>query len=249
MHLQTLITHILLTSALVAALPLNINLGAYSPALVVGDGAIEFEEGGDAVTNIINTLEGTAANTAAASVGGSAPAPAPAAPATPPPAALLPPSGGGASTKLTGAAVATEPESNPILLDKISALPPPGTSQPIYSRHKNNDDQDEVVREKRDLSGFDRALQFAETALSKGPDIQLGTGAEGSGVGVIVDNNAGGIGAGVPVGGSTAPPAAPAPVPVIAPTTPSGPAPVGAPAAAAANVKPFGNPGTGMIIG
>jgi hypothetical protein len=28
---------------LVASLPLNINLGAYSPALVVGDGAIEFE--------------------------------------------------------------------------------------------------------------------------------------------------------------------------------------------------------------
>jgi len=28
---------------LASALPLNINLGAYSPALVVGDGAIEFE--------------------------------------------------------------------------------------------------------------------------------------------------------------------------------------------------------------
>ncbi|KAI0004763.1 hypothetical protein F4779DRAFT_599353 [Xylariaceae sp. FL0662B] len=34
-------------TALVAAAPLNINLGAYSPALVVGDGAIGFnsEEG------------------------------------------------------------------------------------------------------------------------------------------------------------------------------------------------------------
>lgn len=41
---------------------------------------------------------------------------------------------------------------------------------------------------KRDLAGFDRALQFAEVALTKGPDIQLGTGAEGSGVGIIVDN-------------------------------------------------------------
>jgi hypothetical protein len=41
----------------------------------------------------------------------------------------------------------------------------------------------------RDLAGFDRALQYAENALVKGPKIQLGTGAEGSGVGIIVDNN------------------------------------------------------------
>ncbi len=42
---------------------------------------------------------------------------------------------------------------------------------------------------KRDLSGFDRALKFAEAALVKGPKVQLGTGKEGSGVGIIVDNN------------------------------------------------------------
>jgi len=42
---------------------------------------------------------------------------------------------------------------------------------------------------KRDLAGFDRALTFAEAALVKGPKVQLGTGAEGSGVGIIVDNN------------------------------------------------------------
>lgn len=42
---------------------------------------------------------------------------------------------------------------------------------------------------KRDLTGFDRALKFAEAALTKGPKVQLGTGAEGSGVGIIVDNN------------------------------------------------------------
>jgi hypothetical protein len=38
-------------------------------------------------------------------------------------------------------------------------------------------------------SGFDRALTFAEAALTKGPKVQLGTGAEGSGVGILVDNN------------------------------------------------------------
>jgi hypothetical protein len=42
---------------------------------------------------------------------------------------------------------------------------------------------------KRDLTGFDRALKYAEAALVKGPKVQLGTGAEGSGVGIIVDNN------------------------------------------------------------
>lgn len=42
---------------------------------------------------------------------------------------------------------------------------------------------------KRDLAGFDRALTYAEAALVKGPKVQLGTGAEGSGVGIIVDNN------------------------------------------------------------
>ena len=48
---------------------------------------------------------------------------------------------------------------------------------------------------KRDLAGFDRALRFAEVGLSKGPRVQLGTGAEGSGVGIIVDNRAGVVGA------------------------------------------------------
>lgn len=42
---------------------------------------------------------------------------------------------------------------------------------------------------KRQLSGFDRALTYAEAALTKGPKIQLGTGEGGSGVGIIVDNN------------------------------------------------------------
>lgn len=34
----------LLSLSFAAALPLNINLGAYSPALVVGDGALSFGE-------------------------------------------------------------------------------------------------------------------------------------------------------------------------------------------------------------
>ena len=45
--------------------------------------------------------------------------------------------------------------------------------------------------QKRDLAGFDRALTYAEAALTKGPDVSLGTGEGGSGVGIIVDNNQG----------------------------------------------------------
>lgn len=41
---------------------------------------------------------------------------------------------------------------------------------------------------KRDLAGFDRALKYAEAALTKGPVVQLGTGEGGAGVGIIVDN-------------------------------------------------------------
>ena len=52
--------HVLLALvAAVAAVPLNINLGAYSPALVVGDGAIGFNGAeGEATRNGAAALEG-----------------------------------------------------------------------------------------------------------------------------------------------------------------------------------------------
>ncbi|CAK7211096.1 hypothetical protein SBRCBS47491_001002 [Sporothrix bragantina] len=56
----------------------------------------------------------------------------------------------------------------------------------------NHDDVEadaaDAAVQKRDLAGFDRALTFAEAALTKGPKVELGTGREGSGVGIIVDN-------------------------------------------------------------
>jgi hypothetical protein len=39
--------------------------------------------------------------------------------------------------------------------------------------------------EKRDLAGFNAALAFATGALKTSPEVQLGTGAEGSGVGIL----------------------------------------------------------------
>lgn len=62
-------------------------------------------------------------------------------------------------------------------------------------------------------TGFDRALQYAEAALVKGPKVQLGTGEGGAGVGIIVDNNpqaAARPGTGNAEGAAVAAPAAPA---------------------------------------
>ncbi|KAK1991876.1 hypothetical protein LX36DRAFT_715745 [Colletotrichum falcatum] len=130
------ITSTLMTLALLAvginAAPLNINMGAYSPALVVGDGAISFDGGAEAGAG-----EGAAA-------GGRA--------------------GAGAAE---GAAAAA------------------GGAQRELVRRQDAGDSSKV--EKRQ-SGFDRALQFAEVALTKGPDIELGTGEGGAGVGIKVNN-------------------------------------------------------------
>lgn len=57
--------------------PLNINLGAYSPAVVVGDGEISFAgQGANAAAGLVSTLEGNAAATGAAVAQGQAIAPA-----------------------------------------------------------------------------------------------------------------------------------------------------------------------------
>lgn len=72
MHTTRLLLSFLLTALTVTALPLNINLGAYSPAMVVGDGAISFEEGeagegaaggeGAKAESVIHTLQGGSAS-------------------------------------------------------------------------------------------------------------------------------------------------------------------------------------------
>ncbi|RBQ93911.1 hypothetical protein VDGD_01468 [Verticillium dahliae] len=165
------------------ALPLNINLGAYSPALVVGDGEISFGGNSD-VNSLMNVLEGAAVNAAAGVANGQQP-----------PAAQA------------AAVQQTSDKPQPVIINPA----PTAKGQPLTS------DQQEAQQiasflgidgkqieprarpaatgktdgktAKRDLSGFDRALRYAEAALVKGPKVQLGTGAEGSGVGIIVDNN------------------------------------------------------------
>ncbi|KLU87313.1 hypothetical protein MAPG_06314 [Magnaporthiopsis poae ATCC 64411] len=129
---QSYLIRLLAIVAVANALPLNINLGAYSPAVVVGDGAIEFE-GGE---------------------GASLPIP------------------GGNKQLGPREEVGAEDEDE----EEEEADEQPDAAPKVVKRQNVN-------------AGFDRALTFAEAALTKGPKIQLGTGVKGSGVGIQVDNN------------------------------------------------------------
>ncbi|KAF8849362.1 hypothetical protein BDZ45DRAFT_237330 [Acephala macrosclerotiorum] len=127
----------LLAATCVSAIPLNINLGAYSPALVVGDGEISFG-GAESAEALVNTLAGASAGTEATAA-----------------AAGLKQAGVEGSTVITPTEITTE-----------------------------------ATKEKRDLAGFNAALNFAAGALAKGPTVELGTGEGGSGVGITVKPSA-----------------------------------------------------------
>lgn len=157
-------------AASASAAPLNINLGAYSPALVVGDGEISFAGNGAAgAEGLVNTLQGAAAASNGAVAQGQAVAPAA-------------PAGQQAS-----------------VINEPASLPIPGVTKELDPRQEAEEaeDEEEVAEiEARQeeggnlmkrQNGFDRALTYAEAALQKGPKIQLGTPA--AGVGIIVDNN------------------------------------------------------------
>ncbi|KAK4238872.1 hypothetical protein C8A03DRAFT_14692 [Achaetomium macrosporum] len=175
-------------AGMAAALPLNINLGAYSPALVVGDGEISFG-GRQDVSNLITALEGAAVNAAAGAAAN---------------AGAGANTGEGASNvaaAAAGPATSTIPVPTPVpdttenaaadplaeQAQQIAGLQGLGKAKAIAPRIGTEETE---KLGKRDLAGFDRALTYAEAALTKGPKVQLGTGAEGSGVGIIVDNNA-----------------------------------------------------------
>ncbi|KAK5630777.1 hypothetical protein RRF57_006492 [Xylaria bambusicola] len=181
--------------ASVNGLPLNINLGAYSPALVVGDGEISFG-GGQDVTNLLNALEGAAVNSAGASNGAATnnaaaediqalanPATTTAAAAEETTVAVQ------ATETVVATPVATPdatPVADPVQEEQVSqTVGVQGMGKEIAPRIE------EQQKAKRDLAGFDRALTYAEAALTKGPIIQLGTGEGGAGVGIIVDNRPG----------------------------------------------------------
>ncbi|KAH7376915.1 hypothetical protein B0T11DRAFT_324770 [Plectosphaerella cucumerina] len=207
--LSAFITYIVAFAGLIAwvsAVPLNINLGAYSPALVVGDGEISF--GGKAdVNSLMTALEGAAVNTATTVAQNNQNPPPPA--QAQQPAVVVP-----ANTEnkdkeqandISGILGGNRKEIEPRV--EVAATPEDVEDE------EDEEDADEAAAPvaKRDIAGFDRALRYAEAALVKGPKVQLGTGAEGSGVGIIVDNNqvaAARPGRGEPEGAEQRPPAA-----------------------------------------
>lgn len=158
MHYESTILT-LLAAVCVSAVPLNINLGAYSPALVVGDGEISFGSGAEAEA-LVNTLSGASAGTeAATTIEG------------------LTRAGEDTPTIITPAKASASASSLPLGIF--------GIGRSVSGIEPRRDIADAGV-EKRDLAGFNAALNFATGALKTSPGVELGTGEGGSGVGITV---------------------------------------------------------------
>jgi hypothetical protein len=162
MHYESTILA-LLAAISVSAVPLNINLGAYSPALVVGDGEISFGSGTEAEA-LVNTLAGASLGTegATAAANGATRA-------------------GETSPTIITPAEAESPSAS------ASSLPSGifGIGRSISGIEPRTDIADSGV-EKRDFAGFNAALNYATGALKTSPGVELGTGEGGSGVGITV---------------------------------------------------------------
>ncbi|TGO13975.1 hypothetical protein BTUL_0060g00320 [Botrytis tulipae] len=162
----------------ISALPLNINLGAYSPALVVGDGEISF--GGKAdVSNLMNALEGAAVTGAATNNGAAANG---AAATTPPQAQAAP------AVAAAPAAAAVQGATGDKTEAQVTALQ--GMGKEIAPRVVKLERSDVDRAAKRDIQTLTAALNYAAGAIKTSPEVQLGT--EESGVGILV--KAGGTG-------------------------------------------------------
>lgn len=172
----------LLAATSISALPLNINLGAYSPALVVGDGEISFG-GGENAEALLNTLAGASAGVEGAAAGLQR-----AGEATP-------------TAEIVSPAVVPVPEASTSPEASAASLPsgafgigrkvveprdPIADTEGVEKRDDSIEAEAEAPVEKRDLAGFTAALNFATGALKTSPGVELGTGEGGSGVGIIV---------------------------------------------------------------
>ncbi|KAF2817762.1 uncharacterized protein BDZ99DRAFT_457480 [Mytilinidion resinicola] len=171
------------------AIPLNINLGAYSPALVVGDGEISFDSTQKA-SELMATLA-TGAVTAGQQENTGQQGETPAgekARATPEEANIPAPNVRSPETRSVEPVVARSPAPDPA----PAPAPAPASAVNIATRAVDQFDAVDLIAEatqwiKRDVAGFREALNFAREAMKNMPKVELGTGAEGSGVGVIVN--------------------------------------------------------------
>ena len=194
----------LVAATAVSGVPLNINLGAYSPALVVGDGEISFGNNPGGASEVLQTLASGAAN-GAVGAGTAPPLPAAAMNPTPEvlqpaaaasvPAGQLPPPQGISSpivaTTVTPETNGQEVKTSPTLTTAgfIShAVNPgyiPGVSRfPNVVKREYNSDVSKL-RIKRDIDGFREALNFARDALRNSPKVEVGS--ENAGIGIIVN--------------------------------------------------------------
>lgn len=155
----------LLAATTITAVPLNINLGAYSPALVVGDGEISFG-GAESAEALVNTLAGASAGTEAAAKGVTR--------------------AGTAEESTIITPVDTEATTSASPSPSTFPLSAFGIGKKVVEPREPELADTGVAKEKRDLAGFNAALNFATGALSKGTEVELGTGEGGSGVGITV---------------------------------------------------------------
>ncbi|CAG8975971.1 hypothetical protein HYALB_00012306 [Hymenoscyphus albidus] len=155
----------LFSATIALPLPLNINLGAYSPALVVGDGAISFgAEGGEAGARpLMEALSGAGV------------------------------SGPGAAKGLIDGA--NTPAASSVSINQPALSDGAGLGRVVRPREGGDEEEDEAevkaevgapVVSKRDIGGFNAALSYALGAVKVTPEVQLGTGEKGAGVGILV---------------------------------------------------------------
>ncbi|KIW03973.1 hypothetical protein, variant [Verruconis gallopava] len=149
----------------VSALPLNINLGAYSPALVVGDGEISFGGSPERASEVLQTLS-TGAQNGAVPAGQAAPAA----------------SGGGEA--------ATRPAKRYVVVEDA-----PAVAEPEKMVRKSKRESTALAEKvKRDIDGFRAALQYARDAQLTQPRVELAFGiTQNAGVNVPANSAANGV--------------------------------------------------------
>lgn len=154
--------------AAVGAVPLNINLGAYSPALVVGDGEISLGST-ESASELMSTL---ASGAAGAGEGQAAQGQQPAAqPEGEQPQQEQPAEGEAAKRGNLRRAIED-------IISKREAAP-----APVEDKLSAVESAMDWI--KRDLAGFNAALSYAREAQKDTPKIELGS--EGAGVGIVVN--------------------------------------------------------------
>jgi hypothetical protein len=167
--------HVLLALvATVAAVPLNINLGAYSPALVVGDGEIAIGEAKSASELMATLASGANAAGGAAAEGGAA-RPGQQAKEQAQPAAA-------AETQEQPTEGETAKRSTSVLRRAIGDF--------LSKRAPAQEDKMAAVEGamewiKRDLQGFEAALNYAREAMKDAPKVELGS--PNAGIGIVVN--------------------------------------------------------------